>query len=106
MAKGPGVLLPAIGHVHAAIACVCSLRDLVLHVLQFHLKVGIYAAEGKSLAGILTRAFESIVCKPAVVAMLVQDFDTMVSCELLEGALGLDCFFRRGITHQVDESQS
>ena len=51
--------------------------------------MGVYAAEGKSLAGILTGAFESIVCKPAVVAMVVQDLTPWSAANFSKARLAL-----------------
>ena len=56
------------------------------------LKMCVHTAKGELLSCVLACLFEGVVRKSLIVAMIVQNFNAMVSGELLDGALGLDCF--------------
>jgi hypothetical protein len=57
--------------------------------------VGVHATEGELLARVIAGLFEYIVGESTIVAVVMQDSDTMLSSEGLEGALGGDGFNRR-----------
>ena len=54
--------------------------------------MGVHAAKCELLLRVLASLFEGIVRESPIVAMIVQNFNAVVSGELLEGVLGLDCF--------------
>jgi hypothetical protein len=58
------------------------------------LEVCIDPTKGKSLLHALAGLFECIVLKPAIVAVIVCNFDPVVGGKLLKGALGFDCFIQ------------
>ena len=58
------------------------------------LKMGVHAAKSELLLRVLACLFEGVVRKSPIIAMIVQNFNAVVSGKMLEGALGLDCFGR------------
>ena len=73
----------------------CTLRQVANCVLcNSILKMGLHAAKGELLSLVLACLFEGIVRKSPIVAMMVQNFNAVVSGDLLEGTFGLDCFGR------------
>ena len=68
--------------------------------------MGVHAAEGELLSCFFACLLECVVLESAVVAMLVQNFKTVVSSKLLKGTLGLDCFARLQILHQMNKLQA
>ena len=70
------------------------------------LEMGVHAAQSKSLSRSLACLFEGVVLESAIVAVVMRNFDAVVGGELLEGALGLDCFVGSKILHQMYEAQS
>ncbi len=61
-------------------------------VLSPILEVGVHAAKGESLLCGPASLFECVVLKSAVVAVIVCDFDAVVSGKLLKGAFCVDYF--------------
>ena len=70
------------------------------------LEMGVHAAKGELLSRLVACLSEGVVLESAIVAMIVQNFNTVVSGELLEGTLGLDGFVGRKILHQMDKLQA
>ena len=70
------------------------------------LEVGIDPAEGESLLFLLTRQLESIVCKPAVVAMVVLDDDTVFGGKAFECQFSSDRFIRGQILHEMNKPKN
>jgi hypothetical protein len=56
------------------------------------LEVGIYPTEGKLLPCVMARLSEGIVVEASIVAVVVQNFDSVFCYVLLEGKLGSKCF--------------
>ena len=56
------------------------------------LEVGVYATEGKLLAGVMACLFEGVVGETPIVAVIVLDLNAVLGGEGLEGVFGGDCF--------------
>jgi hypothetical protein len=58
------------------------------------LEVGIDPTEGELLSFGTAAVLEGVVCKSSVVAVVVEDADTVLLSEVLEGSLGIHGFLR------------
>ncbi len=56
------------------------------------LKVGIYPTKGELLPCVVACLLEGVVTEASVVAVVVQDFDSVFCCVLFKGKLGGECF--------------
>ena len=76
-----------------------SLSDAIL-------EVSVDATEAKCLLLLLARCFECVVGKSAIVCMICFDAYAVIACKSLEGSLGINCFLRSEVSHQMDIAQS
>ncbi len=70
------------------------------------LKVGIDPTEGESLPCIMACLLEGIVMEVSVVAVIMEDLDSMFCRILFEGKLGGKCFVRLFVKLEVDKSEA
>ncbi len=66
------------------------------------LEVGIDPTEGELLSFGAAAVLEGIVCKTAIVAVVVEDADAMLLGKVLKGLLGIHGFLRGELCHQMD----
>jgi hypothetical protein len=66
------------------------------------LEVGIDPTEGELLSLGAAAVLEGVVCKSSVVAVVVEDADTVLLGEVLEGLLGFHGFLGGKLGHQMD----
>ena len=72
----------------------CSLCNSIL-------EVGIDPAEGELLVALLACGNKCIISKSAIIAMVVLDLHSMLSCKPLKGLFCSDGFFRIERRHQM-----
>ena len=72
----------------------CSLCNSIL-------EVGIDPTEGELLAALLACGDKCIVCKLAIITMVVLDLHSMLGCKLLKGLFCSNGFFRIERRHQM-----
>jgi hypothetical protein len=70
------------------------------------LKVGIDPTEGELLPCIVACLLEGIVMESSVVAVIMEDLDSMFCSVLLEGELGGECFIRLVVELEVDKTEA
>jgi hypothetical protein len=70
------------------------------------LKVGIDSTEGELLPCIVACLSEGVVVETSIVAMVMEDLDSMLCSILLEGKLGGESFVGLVIKLEVDESKA
>ncbi len=70
------------------------------------LEVGVDSTKGELLPFGTAAVLEGIVCKLSVVAMVVEDADTVLSGKVLKGLFGFHCLFGGELGHKVDVLQS
>ena len=66
------------------------------------LEVGIDPTEDESLSFGAAVVLEGVVCKMSIVAVVVEDADTMLLGKVLEGSLGVHGFLGGELRHQMD----
>ncbi len=66
------------------------------------LEVGIDPTEGELLSLSTAAILEGVVCKTPVVAVIVEDADTVLLGKVLEGLLGIHGFLEGKLGHQMD----
>jgi hypothetical protein len=82
----------------------CALQEVMDRALSNSiLEMGIHATEGELLAACLACLIESIVCTSSIIAVIMFNFNAVLTCELFECALGLEGLFRRQVQHEMDE---
>ncbi len=64
--------------------------------------MGIDPTEGELLSFGAAAVLEGVVCKTFVVAVVVEDADAVLLCEVLEGLLGFHGFLGGKLGHQMD----
>ncbi len=70
------------------------------------LKVGIDSTEGELLPCIVACLSEGVVVKTSIVAVVMEDLDSMLCSKLLEGKLGSKSFVELVIELEVDKSKA
>ncbi len=66
------------------------------------LEVCINPTEGESLSFGAAAVLEGVVCKTSIVAVVVEDADTVLFGEVLKGLLGIHGFLGGELCHQMD----
>jgi hypothetical protein len=66
------------------------------------LEVGIDPTEGESLSFCTAAVLEGVICKSSVVAVVVEDADTVLLGKVLKGSLGVHGFLGGELCHQMD----
>jgi hypothetical protein len=66
------------------------------------LEMGVDPTKGKTLSLSAAAVLEGVVRGPSVVAMVVEDVDTVLLGEVLECMLSFHCFFRGELGHEMD----
>ncbi len=98
-------LPPSGAHVEQLLAC--NFREVLDGLLSDAiLKVGIYPTEGQLLPCIMVCLLEGVVVEASVVAVVVQNFDSMFCHVLFEGKLGGKCFVGLVVELEVDKSEA
>jgi hypothetical protein len=105
MATGQSGLPPASGHAHGAVASVRFPRGLAWLAWQYVLEVGIYPTEGELLPCFMACLLEGVVVKASVVAMIVQDLDSVLCSILFKGKLCGECFIGLVVELEVDKTE-
>ncbi len=67
--------------------------------------MGIDPTEGELLPCVMAYLSEGIVVKTSVVAVVMEDLDSMLCSILLKGKLGSKCFFGLVVELEVDKSE-
>ena len=70
------------------------------------MEMGVYATEGKLLAGVMACLFEGVVGETSIVAVIVLDPNAVLGSEGLKGVFGGNGFDRRVINLKVDVSHA
>ncbi len=70
------------------------------------LKVGIYSTKGELLPCVMACLSEGVVMEASVVAVVVQDFDSVFCRVLFEGKLGGKCFVGFVVELEVDKMEA
>ncbi len=70
------------------------------------LEVGIDPTEGESLPLCKAAVLEGVVCKLSIVAVAVEDADTLLLSKEFKGLFGFHCFLRDELSHRMDLLQS
>jgi hypothetical protein len=83
---------PALAHVEELLLCTLSEVPDGLFCNDI-LEMSIDSTEGETLPLCTAAALEGVVCKLSIVAVVVEDMDTMLLGKVLEGLLGFHCFF-------------
>ena len=69
----------------------CTLREIMDSLLNNPiLEMSVYAADGESLLGHLACCLEIVVCKTAIVTVIMLNANTVLLGKLLKGTLGFD----------------
>jgi hypothetical protein len=82
----------ASGCTRGAVACARFSRGLGWLAWRCLLEVGIYPTKGELLPCIMASLLEGIVVEASVVAVIMEDLDSMFCRLLFEGKLGSKCF--------------
>ncbi len=98
-------LWPAGTHVEQLLPC--TFREVLDRLLgNAILKVGIYPTKGESPSCVMACLLEGVVLEASVVAVVVQDFDSVFCRILFEGKLGGEYYIELVVGLKVDKTEA
>ncbi len=84
----------------------CAFREVMDGLLgDAILKVGIDPTEGELLPCVVAHLLEGVVMEAPIVAVIMEDLDSMFCSKLLKGKLGGECFIGLVVQLEVDKTE-